>query len=413
MKYWPAIVSALVALAVAIPVIQELVPGIRLFERVEATPVQQEETSAVSREAVGDVEVDRLFIGETGVTAPAGPGRSAHLTLDPKVQRAADAAVKARRIPHGGSVLMDVRTGEILAHVSRRGGNDKNDVITTATVVGTDIFKLVTAAALVNVAGATASTPICHRDAGKKLELEDLIEDEQKDTWCPSLAEVLARNLDAPLARMAYRELDKEPLEKTAQAFGFGTPVPFDLPVQASRFSVPSTDEGLIRAALGAESVTMSAMQGLVLASVVASQGMMVQPVLVRKVEAAGGRVVYAAPKQPRYLRRVLSQTTAEELKKMMFETTEIGEGFRSFHDDTGHPVFGEVKVAGVVGAEAVVKDAEQVTWFVGFAPVQEPQVAIAAVVRNRRGASGHATALAVDILRGYFESRKGDAPNT
>ncbi len=412
MKYWPAIVSAAVALAVAIPVLHELVPGFRLFERATATPEKDDVPGPAVSEALGTVEVDRMFLGEQGATAPAGPGRIAHLTVDPRVQRAADAAVKARRVPHGGAILMDVRTGEILAYASRRGGNAKQEPL-TSNAPATDVFKVITATALVNVTGATAVTPLCHRDPGKKLELDDLVEDEEKDTWCPPLGEALARNLDAPFARAAYRGLDQDVLEKTAAAFGFGAPLTFDLPVETSRVSIPTTDEGLVQGAIGAEHATMSAVQGLLMASVVANKGMMVQPVLVRTVEGSGGKVVYRAPRGPRFTRQVITHTTAEELSKMMFETTEIGEGFRAFHDEMGLPVLGDGKAAGMTGAERVGKDADQTTWFVGFAPVHAPEVAIATVARNRKGASGNAQALAVDVLRAYFESREKAKPSS
>jgi cell division protein FtsI/penicillin-binding protein 2 len=413
MKYWPAIVSAAVALAVAIPVLHELVPGIRLFERATATPEKDDVPGPEASEALGPIEVDRMFLGEQGATAPAGPGRIAHLTVDPGVQRAADAAVKARRVPHGGAILMDVRTGEILAYASRRGGNAKDDPLTSAKAPATDVFKVITATALVNVTGATSSTPMCHRDPGKKLELDDLIEDGEKDKWCPPLGEALARNLDAPFARAAYRGLDGGVLEKTAAAFGFGSTLAFDLPVEASRVSIPATDEGLVQGAIGAEHATMSAFQGLLVASVVASKGMMVRPVLVRSVEASGGKVVYRAARGPRYTRQVITHKTAEELSKMMFETTEIGEGFRSFHDDMGLPILGDGKAAGMTGAERVGKDADQTTWFIGFAPVHAPEVAIATVARNRRGASGNAQSVAVDVLRAYFESREKPKPSS
>jgi cell division protein FtsI/penicillin-binding protein 2 len=409
MKYWPAILSAVVALAVAIPVLHELAPGIRLFERAQASPTKDDAQGQVgSLDTLQAVEVERMFLGEQGSTAPAGPGQIAHLTVDPRMQKATEAALKSRRIPVGGAVLMDLRTGAILTYAAKRNGNTKEDPLTSATAPATDLMKVITATALVNVTRATADTRMCHRDPGKKLEMEDLVEDEGKDTWCPPLSEAFARNLDAPFARAAYRGLDASVLEKTAAAFGFGAPLAFDLPVEPSLIKVPDSELGLVHAAIGAEHAKISAMQALLLASTIASKGVVIRPVLVQRIEAAGGKIVYRAPDGPRVVQRAIAAETAVELSKMMFETTEIGDAFRAFHDDTGHPALGDVKAAGKTGADRVEKDSTQTTWFIGFAPVDAPEVAIATVAQNRRGASGNAQALAVDVLRAYFESRMG-----
>lgn len=407
MKYWPAVVSATVALAVAIPVANELVPGFGLFERAGASAKETEDGEAIpAPEALSGVEVDRMFLGEESVTAPAGANRVAHLTVDPRMQKASESALKSRRIPVGGAMVMDLRSGELLVYAARRSGNAKEDPLLSGNAPAADIFKVVTATALVNMTGARATTRYCHRDPGKTLELDDLIEDEEKDIWCPELGEALGRNQDAPFARAAYRSLSPDVLEKTAQAFGFGSPVPFDLPVEASQVKVPDTETGLLETAIGADHATLSAVQGLVLASTIASKGVVVQPVLVREIEEAGGKVVYRGPKGPRFLRRAVPPTTAHELSKMMFETIEIGDGFRAFHDDTGHPELGDFKAAGMTGADRKDKASSQTTWFVGFAPYEAPEVAVATVARNRRGASGNATVLAADVLRAYFAPR-------
>jgi len=406
MKYWPAVVSATVALAVAIPVLHELVPNLRLFERAEASVDNDDAGGQVGTlDALAMVEIDRMFLGEGGTTAPAGAGRIAHLTVDPRLQKASESAMKSRRIPIGGAVVMELRTGAVLAYAAKRSGNAKEDPL-TSTAPATDIFKVVTATALLNMTGARADTRVCHRDPGKALELDDLIEDGEQDIWCPPLGEALARNLDAPFARASYRKLSAKVLEQTAQAYGFGSPIPFDLEVEPSTVGIPDTEIGLVEASIGAGHASLTAIQGLVLASTIASKGVLVQPTLVRSIEEAGGKVVYRAPTGPRFLRRTIHPEAADELSKMMLDTTEIGDGFRAFHDDTGHPVLGEFKAAGKTGADRETKASSQTTWFIGFAPFAAPEVAIVTVVRNRRDASGNATVLAADVLRSYFEPR-------
>lgn len=414
MKYWPAVVSATVALAVGIPVVHELAPNLRLFER--AAEASSDESSA--REALGSshelalVQVDRMFLGGEVATAPAGAGNVAELTVIPRVQKAALESFKSRRVPSGGAVMMELRTGDILAYAGKRGGEGKEDLLTAAKAPAADIFKLVTATALVNMTGATADTRICYRDAGRKLELEDLVEEREKDHWCPTLSEALARNFDEPFARAGFRKLSAEVIEKTAAAYGFGGPIPFDFEVEASHVRIPATDMGLVETAIGADHATMSVLQGLLLASSIASKGVVVQPYLVRSIHGPDGKALYRKPPNPRFIQRAIPANTARELAAMMIDTTEIGDGFRAFHDDTGHLELGVFKAAGKTGADRDEKAASQVTWFVGFAPIEHPEVAIATVARHSRGASGNAQHLARDMLHAYFEPRlpkKGD----
>ncbi len=407
MKYWPAVVSATVALAVAIPVLHELVPDFRLFERAEAATEQPPTTGKIgSALALKAVEIDRMFLGNDAATAPAGAGRIAHLTVDPRLQRVAEKSLRTRRVPVGGAMLMNLRSGELLAYAAKHNGKRKDHPLLSAKAPAADVFKLITSTALVNLTGAGASTRMCHRDVGKKLDFEDLIEDKAADTWCPPMSEALARNLDAPFARAAYNKLNGDALTKTAAAFGFGTPIPFDFDVESSRVDIPETDLGLIETAIGADHATMSALQGLLIAATIANKGMMIQPILVRSIVGPEGKALYRGAKGPRFLRRVIGSETAIELTAMMFETIEIGNAFQAFHDNTGHPVLGTFKAAGKDGADRQKKSSAQYTWFIGFAPVGNPEVAVATIAKNRRDSNNNAKLLAVDMLKGYFDSR-------
>jgi len=133
MKYWPAVVSATVALAVAIPVVHELVPGLDLFAWAGASAKEPEAAASIGGpEALSTVQVDRMFLGEDVATAPAGSGRIAHLTVDPRLQKASESAMKSRRIPIGGAVVMDIRSGHVLSYAARRSGHTKEDPLLSA-----------------------------------------------------------------------------------------------------------------------------------------------------------------------------------------------------------------------------------------------------------------------------------------
>jgi hypothetical protein len=90
MKYWPAVVSATVALAVAIPVVRELAPNFQPFELArdpDVAAVHAPDANAPC--ALAGIEVARMFLGDDTVTAPALRGRIATLSVRPALQRAA------------------------------------------------------------------------------------------------------------------------------------------------------------------------------------------------------------------------------------------------------------------------------------------------------------------------------------
>src|SRR5690349_2436244 len=60
----------------------------------------------------------RLDVRPSKVTAPLDDGRRAELTLDPVIQRAVRAEMETYRIPRAGVVMMEVKTGRIIAYAS-------------------------------------------------------------------------------------------------------------------------------------------------------------------------------------------------------------------------------------------------------------------------------------------------------
>src|SRR5262245_48335413 len=95
----------------------------------------------------------RMDLRPQRVTAPLPEGRTAELTLDPQVQRAARAQMLRYRIPEAGTVLMNVKTGRVLAYASYVAEGEPFDVNTRAEAPAASVFKVVTGAALVEKAG--------------------------------------------------------------------------------------------------------------------------------------------------------------------------------------------------------------------------------------------------------------------
>jgi cell division protein FtsI (penicillin-binding protein 3) len=123
----------------------------------------------------------------------------------------------------------------------------------------------------------------------------------------------------------------------------------------------------------------LSAVQGALLADVVATGGLEVTPRVVAAVIGRDGveRAVFARPP-----RRVLSATTSAALGRMLVDTTEMGTAKSAFHDRKGHPLL-DVEVAGKTGSLSRNDPYLHYSWFVGYAPADAPRVVVAAILGN------------------------------
>jgi penicillin-binding protein A len=94
-------------------------------------------------------------------------------------------------------------------------------------------------------------------------------------------------------------------------------------------------------------------------------------------------------------------------LTMMMVETVANGSAYKSFHDASGRAFLPGIEVAGKTGTLTRHKENRHYTWFIGFAPVDKPEVAVAALVVNTPTWHIKGPELARDVLRSYF-AKKG-----
>jgi cell division protein FtsI/penicillin-binding protein 2 len=110
--------------------------------------------------------------------------------------------------------------------------------------------------------------------------------------------------------------------------------------------------------------------------------------------------------------RRLLQKATADALRDMMKLTVSQGTA-TSYFRERRRMVLGDIEVAGKTGSlsnhEKPFKD---YSWFVGFAPADDPRIAVAAVVVNGLKWRIHAPYVAREALRAYLVGgRIGDPP--
>ena len=331
----------------------------------------------------GRIDLSSMVEREGGYDVRLEGGRRARLTLDPALQKEAHKILVRARAPMAAIVMM-APDGRILALAGRKHGPPADEVAyelaTTVWAPAASVFKLVTAAALLQ-AGVGPSQPVCYHGGLRSVMASNLIDDPRRDRVCNDLTFAVAESQNAVVAKLAHKFLDGDKLTAAAAAFGLGKRVGFSLDCEASRIQVPDDDLERARFAAGFWSSELSALDGALLASVVATRGMRVTPRIVSEVVEKDGKlrkVVAAAPQ------RALPTRVAGEIGRMMVQTTESGTAYRAFHDRRGRGALKNIKVAGKTGS----LDRDQpsyigYSWFVGYAPSDKPEVIVSVVFGN------------------------------
>jgi cell division protein FtsI/penicillin-binding protein 2 len=306
-----------------------------------------------------------------------------------------------------------------LVYASHIEKGPPRDLCVEATAPAASVFKVVTASALVEQAGATADQRECYSGGEQRILEKDLVPDPKRDRWCTTLGGAMGRSINTVFARLALRHLKPAGLEEMARTLGFGSTLPFDIAVQPSAERFPEDPLGFARTAAGFWNTTLSPVHAAWLSATMARGGEPVRPVLVSDV-AEDGKVIWTAPTTLAQ-KRAIKQTTAEAVTAMMETTVSDGTSYRAFHDPKGAAFLPNIGVAGKTGTLTDSTNGRFYTWFTGFAPSHPSvvasgdtpdskpprQVAIGVLVVNQATWTIKANVLAREVLRAYFASQK------
>jgi penicillin-binding protein A len=189
-------------------------------------------------------------------------------------------------------------------------------------------------------------------------------------------------------------ELGEDAVREKAEAFGIdeeGMEIPLD--VVPSFVGDIADDAQLGVSSIGQQDVRVTPLQAAMLAAAVANDGDLMQPYMIDQVRAPDLTVVDQT--EPEVRSEATSAEVADQLTEMMISVVENGSG-------TAAQIPG-AQVAGKTGtAENAGPDHN---WFVGFAPADDPQIAVAVFIANGGGTGGELSApIARDVMSAYLE---------
>ena len=340
------------------------------------------------------------------------PGQSVVLTIDQSIQyqaeQALQAAVQRSRAKSGTVIVLDPRSGEILA-LANAPTFDPNKVADANAETRSNwalqniyepgsTFKIVAFSAALEKKLARVDERIdCQMGA---ITVAGRVVHDHSAFGSLTIPEALAKSSNVAAIKLGMRVGDPT-MYDYIKRFGFGSRTGIELPGETAgllrkveRWQPSSIGSIAIGQEIGVTPVQMVAAFGAL-----ANDGVRMAPHLIREVRNSEGAVVYRA--QPEQ-RRVLTSETAIAIRGMLEGVTLRGTAKAAQLD--GYSAAGKTGTAQKIDPKTRTYSAtKHVASFVGFAPVSNPQVVIIVVIDEPAGAY-HGGDVAAPVFREVAE---------
>ncbi len=350
------------------------------------------------------------------MTGGPQPGNNVVLTLDPELQRVAYEGLAASVTGRGAVVAVDPKNGEILAMASHPSF-DPNGIDESFPELSRDpdsplinravqslyppgsTFKVITAAAALE-AGVSPTQQFVD-DGTYELPGYTVHNYKGREYGRVTFTESLVFSINAIFAKIAVEKIGARSLAQMAYDFGFGdTYEGFSLPVSASNLGLPPsewTPGTTAQTAFGQGQTSSNAFEMALVAAAIANDGEMMEPRLVREIRSPDG-IILDRP-TPSVRHEPLPASTAQALNEMMQKVVTQGEL-------TVAEVPG-VEVAGKTGT-AESGNGPPHSWWITFAPADDPQIAVCAMVENGGEGDDAALPIADRVIEAYLKGGAG-----
>ncbi len=341
----------------------------------------------------GQVRSERDATGKEipgGITQfiPPVDGNDLYLTIDEVIQyiveRELDKGMAELKAKRGMILAMDPMTGAVLAMASRPAYNPnryfeepdslRRNPIVSDTYEPGSTFKIITAAAALEERIVRPDDTFFDPGFIK-------VADRYVRCWLAgghgtqTFTEATENSCNVVFATLGTR-LGQERFYRYIQAFGLGSPLGIDYPGEAAGLLQRPKNVGPVELAniSFGQGISVTPLQLLSALSAIANGGILMRPHLVSKIVDPDGLIVKDFREDP--IRQVISKETSKELSLILESVIVNGSGFRA--KVPGYRVAGKTGTAEKPGAGGYSD--KRVASFLGFAPVEDPKIAILVV---------------------------------
>lgn len=346
--------------------------------------------------------------------------QSLEIAADADLQRAALEALGDNR---GAVVALDPATGAVLASVStpsfdpeRLIGDDAaeeweellaadgepiRDRATQELYAPGSTFKTVVAAAALDtgtaMAGTTFADPVEFDLPGSQATISNANNRPCNDGESATLLQAFVRSCNTIFADLAI-QVGAVDIGITAEALGFNQEIEYEWAIPEAVWDTPTLADdpaALGQSGIGERDVRVTPLHMAMIAAAVANDGVAVSPFTVRRIFDADGGT--AEEQEMSELGRAMTSETAQTLTQLMERVVTEGTGRRA--------AVPGVRVAGKTGTATGQGDLSN-PWFIGFAPVDNPTIALAVFIEGSpvSGESASGGSLAAPIAAELFD---------
>lgn len=329
-------------------------------------------------------------------------------TLVDELQKEADSLLKRYKPDYAAIVMMDAKSGRILALSSFEKGNRiGSNLALKATFPAASIFKVITASAAVDKAGVSPEHKIAYNGGNYTLYKKNVLSDKvNRWTRFITLKEAFARSINTAFGRLSLESLDPNDISDYADRFMFNQEIPADFNIETSVATVPK-EKGfaLTEVASGYNRFnTLSPVHGAMLASTIINEGKMMVPFIVDSLENGDSEKIYKAQNLERG--QILRPESAEKVRQMMEQTVLTGTSRKTFRKIVRDKKFREIEMGGKTGHFSGTNPKGRTDWFVGYASDEQDKIAIAAITVNIQKWTVKSSALGEMMFRKYFKDK-------
>ncbi|SHE29820.1 peptidoglycan D,D-transpeptidase FtsI family protein [Alkalibacter saccharofermentans] len=368
--------------------------------------------SVYQKELSGNTPLGNVLDIKNKLTGEDGFGNNLHLTIDHDLQRKALNLLKGR---NGAIVAVNPKTGEILAMAGNPifNPNESNLVKNWSSMLESQdspflsrslqglyapgsTFKLVTAAAALENgyenytfedSGSVAIDGMTIRNSGSRAY------------GALDITKAFSLSSNTYFATLGV-ELGESIMKSGAENFGLNKNLPFNLSVRQSTFPYKKMAQTeLAASAIGQGQILVTPIQMAMAASAIANDGVMMEPYLVSNITDINRNILFSAT--PKEYSTSVSIQTAEKLTDMMVEAVNSGTGKNA--------KISGVLTAGKTGTAQNEKSSSEGgnehAWFMGFAPADDPQIAVAVILEYSGSSGGSAAApIAKSVMEAWLK---------
>ena len=331
-------------------------------------------------------------------------------TVDKKLEKYVKSRLRYYRPDKSAVVVMDNATGDVLTAIGydRKQKNYDYFLPFSGTHPSASIFKIVTSAELIEDHEVDAGDKFAYRGKGTTLYKYQLKNKKSRWQRNSTFERAFARSNNVIFGKAAIKNTTPIELREMAERLGFNQNLMEEIELSKSIFITPSDGYNLAEIATGFNKKTlMSPVHCAVLSSIIANEGELVYPRMVKSVKDLTQKNVWENTTRKK---RVISKEVAVEMSTLMSSTITKGTARRKFRR-MNRKIYKSLDIGGKTGSITGGFPMGKRDWFTAYARPRlvlgDPGISVCVMNINFKKWYVKSTKLAQEIIQYYYKKIK------